>query len=112
MMKQKNIKNKTFLKVTLIGIIVDIIEIATIMLGITTGTWIPFTVGLPFVIVITFMGVKIYYDHTTYICTHCNKKFKPKWKEFIFANHTSKTRKLTCTQCGVKDWCIETYMNK
>ena len=49
----------------------------------------------------------LYYKGVAYICPHCNEQFRPKLKEFIFANHTKRTRKLTCANCYIKDFCIE-----
>ena len=34
---------------------------------------------------------------------------KPKFGQMFWANHTPNTRKLTCTCCGHKGFCVETY---
>jgi len=73
------------------------------------GTWLPFAICIPFTVAWCYLLVKMYYKNTAYICPNCSKKFKPILKEFFFAKHTLKTRKLTCMKCKAKDWCIETY---
>jgi len=35
--------------------------------------------------------------------------FKPALKEALWANHTPTTRKLTCTRCGHKGFCVEIW---
>ena len=40
------------------------------------------------------------------------KRQKGKFKEGFFANHTPKTRKLTCPACGKKSFCIETSVDE
>lgn len=102
---------KTYAVMLITGIIMDVIQIALLVLWITTGNYIPFIIGMPIVIVIGILLLRMYYKNTAYICAECNKKFKPKLSEFIFSKHTPKTRKLTCTKCGHRGYCIETCSN-
>ncbi|MBD5455189.1 MAG: MerR family transcriptional regulator [Lachnospiraceae bacterium] len=51
---------------------------------------------------------KYYFKNVAYICPECHKVFKPRFKEAFWANHTPTLRKLTCTGCGHKGWCVET----
>ena len=92
----------------IVGIIMDFVQIGTIWYWIKYGSWVPFAVGMPFVILAAILLVRTYYINSAYICAECNAKFKPKFWEFFFAGHTPKTRKLTCTECGHKGWCVET----
>lgn len=43
-----------------------------------------------------------------YICPNCHQLFQPTYREFVFARHTPKTRKLTCPHCHEKSYCLET----
>ena len=52
---------------------------------------------------------RYYFRHTAYICPQCHEVFRPTFKEAFFANHTPKTRKLTCVKCGHKGFCVETW---
>ena len=44
-----------------------------------------------------------------YICPECHEVFKPTLKEAFFANHTPAARKLTCTSCAHKGFCVEIW---
>ena len=44
-----------------------------------------------------------------YICPECHEVFKPTMKEAFWANHTPTTRKLTCSKCGHKGFCVEIW---
>lgn len=86
------------------------IEIATVALWITMGLWVPFAISYAVVAAVgIFWLIPYYYKRINFICPHCHEEFKPKFWEFFFAGHTPKTRKLTCTKCGEKHWCVETY---
>ncbi|GAU76259.1 MerR family transcriptional regulator [Fusibacter sp. 3D3] len=103
---------KTYRTMFAIGIPMDIIEIATIYIWITKGIWWPFAVSMLIIIGIAVLLIKMYYKNTAYICPECSSKFKPRFKAFFFSNHTPKMRKLTCTDCGHKGWCVETYSSE
>ncbi|NMM92930.1 MerR family transcriptional regulator [Bifidobacterium oedipodis] len=88
---------------------IGIIQWTSIMFWITSGIWWLFAlyvlVAIPYAIwVITF-----YFNRVAYICPQCHEVFKPRHKEAMFARHTLTLRKLTCTGCGYKGFCVETY---
>lgn len=88
---------------------VGILQWGSIIYGFITWTWWPFLVylviGIPYAIWVS----KYYFRRVAYICPQCHTVFKPKFKEAFFAKHTPKTRKLTCTSCGHKGFCVEVY---
>ena len=92
-----------------VGIPLEIIEITTLVLGIKTGIWWPFVLGLIIEIIGGVWISRYYFSHVDYICPECHEIFHPKFKELFWANHTPNTRKLTCPKCGRKGFCVETY---
>ena len=107
-MNEKKKLRKVHGTMLVVGIVMDLVEIGTIALWIAKGIWWPFAAGMPLVVLTGALLIRMYFNNTAYICTECNGRFKPKFREFLFAGHTPKTRKLTCTECGHKDWCVET----
>jgi DNA-binding transcriptional MerR regulator/DNA-directed RNA polymerase subunit RPC12/RpoP len=92
-----------------VGLIMSAIQISTIAVWIIKGIWIPFAVGIPFVILFGVLTTRMYHRNAMYICAECNSTFRPTLGNFIFSAHTPKTRKLTCTKCGHTGYCVETY---
>lgn len=92
-----------------VGIPLEIIEIATLVLGIKTGIWWPFVLGLIVEIIGGVWISRYYFNNVAYICPECHEIFRPRFKEAFWANHTPNTRKLTCPKCGRKGFCVETY---
>jgi len=111
-MDGKKALKKTHAAMLFIGILMDIVEIGTILLWILKGIWLPFAIGFPIVIVMGCLITWMYYRNTDYICPECNARFKPRMKEFIFSKHTAKTRNLKCTRCGYEGYCVGTYSEK
>lgn len=91
------------------GIPIDIIQLISIILWIFMGMWWFFAlyvlIAIPYGVWIT----NFYFKRVAYICPQCHEVFKPKLKEAFWANHTPTLRKLTCTCCGYKGFCVETY---
>ncbi len=106
----KNVKKlrKTRMTMLAVGLVVELIEWATLILWIVKGIWIPFVVGLPIMVGLGIWITKFYFERVVYICPECHTVFRPKFEEAFFANHTPTTRKLTCTKCGHKGFCVET----
>lgn len=92
-----------------VGIPLDLVEVGLIALWIVKGIWIPFLVFVPVVMVGAFWFSKYYFDKVAYICPECHNVFKAKHVEGFFASHTPRLRKLTCSCCGHKGYCVETY---
>ncbi len=93
----------------LTGLPLSLLQIASILLCIFKGIWWPFVIWALAAIPWGILWSRYYYRHTAYICPQCHEVFRPKFKEAFFANHTPKTRKLTCVKCGHKGFCVETW---
>ncbi len=105
----KIIKNRMFLTFFLIGLTLAALQCAGILLWALKGIWWVFALwaalGIPFAIVFS----RYYYKHVAYVCPECHAVFRPTFREMFFANHTLKTRRLTCTSCGHKGFCVEVW---
>ncbi len=109
MMEEKKNLNKLHLGMLALGMVMSGLQWAGIILWITTGVWWPFVACLPFVILLGIFVTRMYYKNTLYICPDCGARFRPSFREMVWAMHTLKTRHLTCTQCHTRGWCVETY---
>ncbi|MBR1584244.1 MAG: MerR family transcriptional regulator [Clostridia bacterium] len=93
----------------LTGIPVKALQWFSIIFWIVKGVWWPFVlwalVAIPWGILIS----RYYFHHVKYICPECHAVFKPTPREAFWANHTSTARKLTCTACGHKGFCVEIW---
>lgn len=107
--EEKDKRKKMYLKMACIGLPLEIAEIVTFMIGILKGIWIPFAVTMVLMVILTSFVVDYWYKRIEYICPECHLRFIPSKKEGLFANHTSKMRKLTCPECKRKIWCLEVY---
>ena len=108
-MKNRKKLKRTRIVVLVVGIIADLIEAGTLILGTVTGNWWPFTIGMILIIALAVVAVGYYYRSIAFICPECHKVFRPGKAEFVFANHTPTTRKLKCRECGHRGFCVETY---
>lgn len=95
-----------------VGIPLELIEIATLLLWIFRGIWWPFALGLAIEIVGAVFITRYYFSRVAYICPECHEVFRPKFREAFWANHTPRTRRLTCPHCGHKGFCVETWAEK
>ena len=93
----------------LTGLPLSLLQIASILLWIFKGIWWPFVIWALAAIPWGILWSRYYYRHTAYICPQCHEVFRPAFREAFFANHTPKTRKLTCVKCGRKGFCVETW---
>ena len=111
MENRKNLKKLRTLLFA-VGIPLDIAEIAAVILWILRGIWWPFALWLCADLIIGFFVVRYYMNRVVYICPECHRVFRASARESLFAKHTPTARKLTCTCCGYKGFCVETYGGK
>lgn len=112
MMDNKKKLKKIRITVLAVGIPLEIIEWVSFFYGLNTGIWWPFMLGLLAVIAGSVWISWYYFGNVKYICPKCHEVFKPKFWPMFWANHTPNTRKLTCTACGHKGFCVEVYGGK
>ena len=91
------------------GIPLDLFQWIAIILWIVTGTWWPTAVWLLLDVLFGIWITVFYLKRTAYICPECHEIFVPSFKEMFFAKHTPTLRQVTCTGCGYKGFCVETY---
>ncbi len=109
MMEEKKKLNGLHLKMLGIGMVMSGLQWATVIYWITTGVWWPFAAIWPLVIALGIYVSWMYHKNTLYICPNCGAHFRPAFKDLFWANHTPKTRLLTCTKCNSRGWCVETF---
>lgn len=108
-MENRDKLKSLYRRLLITGIPVGIMQWGSIIYGFITWTWWPFLVYLVIGIPYAIWASKYYFKRVAYICPQCHTVFKPGFKEAFFARHTPKTRKLTCTECGHKGFCVEVY---
>lgn len=111
-MSNKKKLSRLRMKILPIGIIMDIIEVGTAVWWWQTGSWQPFAVGMGVAVALGVWVSVYYFKRIAYICPQCHEIFKPKFKKVFFAAHTPRLRKLTCTYCGYKGFCVEIYQEE
>ena len=108
-MESKKKMNAMHRNMILTGLPLSLLQLASLYLWICKGIWWPFILWFVAAIPYAVLWSRYYYRHTDYICPQCHEAFKPAFKEAFFANHTPKTRKLTCVKCGHHGFCVETW---
>lgn len=108
MESKKKLKRMRWMMV-LTGLPVTALQWFSVILWIVKGVWQPFVVWVLIAAVWGTVISRYYFRHVKYICPECHAVFKPAMKEAFFANHTPTTRKLTCTACGHKGFCVEVW---
>ena len=91
------------------GIPVTALQWFSVIFWIVKGIWWPFIVWALVAVTWGTLISRYYFKHVKYICPECHEVFRPAFKEAFWANHTPTARKLTCTSCGRKGFCIEVW---
>jgi DNA-binding transcriptional MerR regulator/DNA-directed RNA polymerase subunit RPC12/RpoP len=105
---KKKLKQMRWMMV-LTGLPVTALQWFSIIFWIVKGIWWPFVVWVLIAIPWGILVSRYYFGHVKYICPECHEVFKPSLKEAFWANHTPTARKLTCTSCGHKGFCVEVW---
>ena len=108
-MQHKDKLKKMYRTLLLSAVPVCALEIAGILLWIFSGIWWVFALYAALAVPYAILMSRYYYRRVAYICPQCHTVFKPTFREMVFASHTPKTRKLTCTSCGHRGFCVETW---
>lgn len=111
-MKNKKKFRKLRMAITAVGIPLDILEVAALVLWILKGIWLPFVAIFVAAIVIGLIAAKLYIDRIAFICPECHSVFRQTFGKVMFASHTPYTRRLECIHCGHNGFCVETYYDK
>ena len=109
LMESKKKLKKMRMMMILTGIPVTALQWFSIIFWIVRGIWWPFVLWVLVAIPWGILVSRYYFGHVKYICPECHEVFKPSMKEAFWANHTPATRKLTCTACGHKGFCVEVW---
>ena len=112
MMKNKKKLRNMRILLLVTGIPVTALQWGSIALWITKGLWWLFALWAVVAVVYGVWGSIYYFRHVAYICPKCHTVFRPAFRQAFWASHTPNTRKLTCTQCGTKSYCVETWHEK
>ena len=99
--------NRMYLMAFLLGLPLVALQIAGILLWALEGIWWVFVLWAALAIPFAIFFSRYYYRHVAYVCPECHTVFRPTFREMFFASHTPKTRRLTCTSCGHKGFCVE-----
>ncbi len=108
-MKTQKKRRRMLAAMTAVGLVMDGIELVTLLYGIRTGNWLPLVCGIPVIVGLGVFISQYYFRHVDYICPQCHSRFHPRLREAMWASHTPNTRRLTCPGCGHRGYCIETY---
>ena len=91
------------------GIPVTALQWFSIIFWIVKGIWQPFVLWVLAAVPWGILVSRYYFTHVKYICPECHEVFRPGFKEAFWAKHTPTARRLTCTVCGHKGYCVEVW---
>ena len=97
------------LMMLLTGLPVTALQWFSVIFWIVKGIWWPFVLWVLVAVIWGTLVSRYYFDHVKYICPECHEVFKPTFREAFWANHTPAARRLTCTSCGRKGFCVEIW---
>ncbi len=109
LMENKKKMRRLHIAMLILGLPLNIFQWIAIILWITAGIWYPFAI---YAAAMVFYGIwiaRFYFRRVVYICPQCHQMFRPAFREAFWAVHTPTLRKLTCTCCGYRGFCVETY---
>lgn len=109
MMEDRKKLRRMRLHMLAVGIVINAIEVSTLLIGILKGVWLPFIFGMCVVLGLGIWISCLYFKQVAYICPHCHIIFRPAFKKVFWAAHTPSTRRLTCPDCGFHGFCVEAY---
>lgn len=93
----------------LTGIPLTALQWFSIIFWIIKGIWQPFVLWMLAAAVWGTLVSRYYFNHVKYICPECHEVFRPTLKDAFWTNHTSTARRLTCTACGHRGYCVEIW---
>ena len=108
-MENRNKMKKLHILMLATGLPVTALQWVAVILWITRGIWWLFVVWAVIAAVWGTWISRYYFKKVAYICPQCHEVFKPSFREAMWARHTPRTRRLTCTCCGHKGFCVETW---
>ncbi len=108
-MESRQKLKRVYATIFLVALPLTALQWATIAMWIAMGIWWPFVAQYALTIPAAVWVSCYYFRRVSYICPRCNTVFDPRFKEAFFANHTPRTRKLTCPCCREKSFCVEIY---
>lgn len=111
-LKMKNKLKRMRALMVITGIPATALQWVSIILWIIKGIWWSFALWAVVAAVWGTLVSVYYFKRVAYICPECHAVFKPSFKEAFFANHTPTLRKLTCTCCAHKGFCVEIYQKE
>lgn len=74
-----------------------------------TKYWWTILVSSIIFIALLVLTCVLYFPNAEFICTKCDKQFKPKVGASLMAVHTITRRYLKCPHCNQKSWAKETW---
>jgi len=90
-----------------IGIPVSILQWVSVILWVVKGIWWLFPVWVVSAVVYGIWVSRRYFRKVAYLCPQCHTVFRPAFKEAFWARHTLAARRLTCTSCAQRGFCVE-----
>ncbi|GEO78856.1 transcriptional regulator [Companilactobacillus mindensis DSM 14500] len=112
LMSNKKSLRKVHIKMVVYGLLMDVVEIGSLVWGITKNQWQPFIIAMLIAVIFAIGITRYYFREVNYICPNCNYEFKPKFWAAFWSGHNIHARKLVCPNCHQKNYCVEVYDEK